>query len=670
VPHSEVPYRSPRRPPVRSSLPILLALLAALPGLGANAARAQDDLWLLDGNPLCVAAEGQTQPRICPDGAGGAFVAWEDQRAGARIFVTHVDGFGAIASGWPTNGAGISSVPSSDEFDQVLMPDGAGGVFVAWSDGRDPAGSRAYVKRLNGDGTVADGWPADGLLVSGYFQVPRTLLPDGAGGVLVIVSEYFFVPDVIDLFAHHVLPGGTKDPSWPAAGRSLLGAQPQVHSALPTADGSGGFIVAWSSGSYPAIVARALHFGGDGIADPAWPASGLRLCAGGLTDVALDGTGGGYVVVGRAGATDSDLFAQRFTSTGSLATGWGPEGVALCTAAGETGACFVVSDGASGMIAAWEDFRGGFEDQNIYARRISGDGTSPPGWDSQGNPLSSAPFSQELKGLISDSQGGAIACWYDHRDQKTTLGDVYAQRIGPGGTPPPGWPPDGQGICTNAADQDLPIVATNGAGGAIVAWRDYRNDELGDIYAGRVRQDAVTPVLAAVARAVVEPDHVQVVWRLAGARGTYVLVERSAGSGAWERRGTIPVDESDEATFDDREVTAGARYGYRIVAEDAGPIGEIWLQTPNATGFALRGPTPNPAQGALVASFSLPNAGQCRLELFDSSGRGVLARDLGRLERGEHRVPLGASRDLAPGIYRLVLSSGDRRATVPISILK
>jgi hypothetical protein len=651
---------------------ILPALIAGLLGLGvtASAARAQDDLWMLDGNPLCTTVEEQTQPRICPDGAGGAFVAWEDQRAGARIFLTHVDGFGAIAAGWPTNGAGVSSVPSSDEFDHVLMPDGAGGVCVAWSDGRDPAGSRAYVKRLNGDGTVAPGWPTDGLLVSDYFQVPQALLPDGAGGVLVIVSQYFFGPDVIDVFAHHILPGGTKDPGWPAAGRSLLGTQPQVRSARTYADGSGGLVVVWTTGSYPTIETRALHFGGDGIADPAWPSSGLRLCAGSFWDAALDGTGGGYVVVSHLGATDGDLFVQRFTSTGSLATGWDPEGVALCTAAGDPGACFVVSDGASGMIAAWDDFRDGFEDQNVYARRISADGTSPPGWNSQGNTLSAAPFGQEIRGLISDSQGGAIACWYDHRGQESSLGDVYAQRIGPNGTPAPDWPPDGQGICTNASDQDLPILATNGASGAILAWRDYRNGELGDIYAGRVRLDAVTPVLAAVARTVVELDHVQVVWRLAGARGTTVLVERSAEGGAWERRGSIPVDGSDEAVFDDREVMAGARYGYRILAGHERPIGEIWLQIPGAMAFALRGLTPNPARGALMASFTLPGAGQCRLEVLDLSGRRVLARDLGRLERGEHRVPLGTSRDLAPGVYLLVLSSGDRRVTARACIVE
>jgi hypothetical protein len=629
----------------------------------APVAWAQGNLWMQDGNPLCTATSGQTRPAICSDGAGGAFVAWEDNRDGSRIFLTHVTGSGVIATGWPMDGFGVSSLPPSGEYDQVLVPDGAGGVYVAWSDNRDPTGSASYVKRLSGDGTIVPGWPANGRIISGYFQTPRALLPDGADGVLVIVSEYFFVTDVIDLFAHHVLPGGTLDPSWPVAGRSLLGTQPHVHSAAAHADGSGGLFVAWTSGPFGASEARALHFDGSAIVDPSWPSSGLLLCSGAASGFALDGSGGGYVAVSGQHLSEVGLFVQRFTATGARASGWDSGGVAVCTAAGGQASVSMVPDGASGIIAAWDDYRDGFDDNNIYARRISSDGTSPAGWDAQGNKLSSAPHGQELKGLISDSQGGAIACWYDHRGQNTTQGDIYAQRIGPNGAPAPGWPMDGKELCTNASDQDLPVIATDGASGALVAWRDYRNNDDQDIYAARVGADAVTEVLAAVARTMVAPDHVQVVWRLAASPGASVSVERAVEGGPWQARATRVVDGSDEVTYEDREVAPAARYGYRLVVDGMGPLGEIWLRIPEATGFALRGFTPNPARGKLVASFTLPGAGSCRLELLDVSGRRVLARELGRLDPGAHRIELGPSRDLAPGVYLLLLQSEGRSAS-------
>ena len=41
-------------------------------------------------------------------------------------------------------------------------------------------------------------------------------------------------------------------------------------------------------------------------------------------------------------------------------------------------------------------------------------------------------------------------------------------------------------ICTASSDQLQPQLTTDGAGGAIITWEDYRNDIDGDIYAQRV----------------------------------------------------------------------------------------------------------------------------------------------------------------------------------------
>jgi hypothetical protein len=420
--------------------------------------------------------------------------------------------------------------------------------------------------------------------------------------------------------------------------------------------------VRWTSGSFADPVSRVLHFGGNGIADPSWPASGLLLGSGNTAGLVLDGSGGGYVCFSGHRAADSGLYLQRFTAAGALASGWDPAGVPLCTAAGGQYSPFVVSDGASGIIAAWGDFRDGFDDDNIYCRRVSTDGTSPLGWDSQGNKMSSAPSTQEIKGLISDSQGGAIACWVDG-------GNIYAQRMDANGSPAPGWPADGKALCTNASDQDLAVLAADGAGGAIVAWRDYRNNDDQDIYAARVRYDAVTPVLVAVARSDVAPDHVRVVWRLAAWRGESVVVERAAQVGGWEPRATLVVDGSNEVTYEDRDVIPGARFGYRLVVGGMDRLGETWFRIPAAAGFTLSGLVPNPARGALVALFTLPGPGSCRLEVFDTSGRRVIARELDGLGPGEHRVGLGTSRDLAPGVYRLVLRSGGRSASARVCVL-
>jgi hypothetical protein len=52
------------------------------------------------------------------------------------------------------------------------------------------------------------------------------------------------------------------------------------------------------------------------------------------------------------------------------------------------------------------------------------------------------------------------------------------------------WPTDplvNVPFCTAASTQKSPTIVTDGAGGAIVTWSDYRSGSYSDIYAQRVR---------------------------------------------------------------------------------------------------------------------------------------------------------------------------------------
>ena len=64
--------------------------------------------------------------------------------------------------------------------------------------------------------------------------------------------------------------------------------------------------------------------------------------------------------------------------------------------------------------------------------------------------------------------------------------DIYAQRINSAGAVQ--WPVNGTAICTASDDQEYPAIASDGAGGAIVTWSDFRRYDFTslDIYAQRV----------------------------------------------------------------------------------------------------------------------------------------------------------------------------------------
>src|SRR5262249_3423658 len=122
--------------------------------------------WTPGGVPVCTANAGQFLTTVVPDGAGGVIVAWEDDRhlttGGVDIYAQRVNGAGGVQ--WMADGIPVC-VASDDQVFPVLVADGGGGAVVAWHDYRDYAtsGVDVYAQRVNGAGVVQ--WAADGVPV-------------------------------------------------------------------------------------------------------------------------------------------------------------------------------------------------------------------------------------------------------------------------------------------------------------------------------------------------------------------------------------------------------------------------------------------------------------------------------------------------------------------------
>ena len=88
-------------------------------------------------------------------------------------------------------------------------------------------------------------------------------------------------------------------------------------------------------------------------------------------------------------------------------------------------------------------------------------------WQVDGNPISVATGDQSSPQLISDGAGGAIVTWKDSRSGNY---DIYAQRVNASGAVQ--WAANGVALCTATGDQYSPRIVSDGAGGAIVTWED------------------------------------------------------------------------------------------------------------------------------------------------------------------------------------------------------
>src|SRR5262249_5438513 len=146
----------------------------------------------------------------------------------------------------------------------TVVPDDAGGVLVAWYDGRGGKND-TYAQRVAGDGTAL--WIANGVLACSSTRSQYTPRGgrDGAGGMLLAIQE-LTVGDFnsVDVIAQRIDGAGARPAGWPAAGIPAGAATgPQVNHRIAP-DGAGGAFFAWDDyrGSSPQVYAQHLQADG------------------------------------------------------------------------------------------------------------------------------------------------------------------------------------------------------------------------------------------------------------------------------------------------------------------------------------------------------------------------------------------------------------------------
>lgn len=194
-----------------------------------------------------------------------------------------------------------------------------------------------------------------------------------------------------------------------------------------------------------------------------------------------DGAGGMFTTwYDYRSGTHPDIYAQRLNAAG--VPQWTSGGVAVCVATDDQLLPSVISDGAGGAIIAWHDGRtGGVNNADIYAQKLNAAGVAQ--WTADGVLISSAARNQFVPELASDGAGGAIITWYDYRNNFSTP-DVYAQRVNAAGVVE--WLLDGIEIAVIQGSQIGPRIVPDGAGGAVIVWLDFRSLTHYEVYAQRV----------------------------------------------------------------------------------------------------------------------------------------------------------------------------------------
>ena len=251
----------------------------------------------------------------------------------------------------------------------------------------------------------------------------------------------------------------------------------QQGSAIVT-DGQAGAIITWQDNRNGNSDIYAQRIDSAGVVQ--WITNGLPICtaSGDQEHISVETGGIGETIITWEDYRNGnlDVYAQKVSNFGLVE--WALGGVAICVNNDYSQSPKIISDSLGGAVITWHDHRNGTSD--IYAQRINSAGVVQ--WITNGVPICTIAGDQSSPEIISDGQSGAIITWMDGRNTNGYL-DVYCQRINNNGIVQ--WTNGGLPVCTANQSQSGAIMSTDNLGGAVIAWHDYRNGN-SDIYAQRI----------------------------------------------------------------------------------------------------------------------------------------------------------------------------------------
>jgi hypothetical protein len=415
---------------------------------------------------VCNATGNQTKLRALPDGTGGWYAFWLDDRTdgiNAEVYGQRYDAEGYAQ--WTANGELMVTVPGEnikeltaalldngnvvlayiqgpsvysnaiqamafdpagdpawgtptviDEvgngvlgLDQVNAIPAAGGAFLGWYDNFQGGSNLINVLRINNDGSLP--WGTGGQYVEDAFYGPFELHTDGANGLMVQWRTGNGTGAA--LYAMRVDANGAD--VWADTVR-VSANSPGLNYGFHTVEMGGGTqVTAWRDVPGNIVMARL-----DNTGALTYPASPLPVCTYAsyhdLPRLAVsDGALFAVWADNRPPANTGDLYLQKFDADGApLWTVDGIAGLQIQTSFATTG--MVASDSGAVIVATDSQVEG------YAAMRVREDGAQA--WSTYGL-FCTAPFRPFYteRTEMPDDDGGVVSFW------RSWAGDLYAGRI-------------------------------------------------------------------------------------------------------------------------------------------------------------------------------------------------------------------------------------------------
>lgn len=539
------------------------------------------------GNVLvCGADNEQGQVKLCPDGAGGCYLAWTDKRnlgsTQEDVYIQRLNASGQPY--WTADGIPACGLPNKQESARVAASLNGGsqdGLIMCWQDYRvNNVVAEVYTQKFSPSGAAL--WQANGVHVCGDAEYDRDgsrLTTDLSGG-LMCAWEDMRAGDHLttsgDLYVSRVLSNGSlacgECGVEVASGAGLQGAP-----VMRADEGNGVFIVYTDTHAGSTALGykevsfsncsvsegETVVYGLDGIAtDPRSVPMGMGRVGVVWKDTRLIAGGPAlfYQVIDTTGEIHRTLNGDYLAPNNTGGSQYLQEGQRLC------------SDGASGFFVSFIDQRG--EVRLVRMSHVNASG-NVVGSDS-GNVVWYQPGVTQDQGpalIAPDLQGGAYIAWSGYTpsfsidlyvmrmnaqmqpvwEQPVQLtntgtddiinglvtnsdgtciiawqsGDLFTYNVSTARIAPDGAVAWTFEICSAVNDQDNCALIADGEGGAYYAWSDQRNDaSLRDIYAQHISASGAVSWTVNGIPVIIAPQHQnKPVLTMDSNRNLYVLWE-------------------------------------------------------------------------------------------------------------------------------------------------
>ena len=595
-------------------------------------------------------AASTTSPAIIASDKGSVIIAWSENWNGnnnTNIFVQRLNADGLPE--WKINGQAVTSgaVVQSGPY---IVTDGSGGVIIAWNDQRDGIDADIYAQHVSASGQVT--WSTSGVPVckAEKGQGITSMIADGKGGAIIAWGDYRNGV-YSNIYIQHISASGAI--KWNPNGLAVCPQPNFQHFPALLINSEGNTIVTWEDSRNGFLNIYAQMIGDDGKTK--WPTGGLPVYTAGhknfLPTIISDGEDGAIIAWLDYRRDDrSDIYAQKINKEGLVK--WPSGGVEIGRAVGWQRGPQMVSDNAGGAIVTWDDYRSGSNaNPNTYAQRVNREGIVE--WTQYGVAVCPTATRQYWSSVVSDSAGGAIITWKDNRYGNP--GDIYAQHLNAAGVH--SWNNNGVIISSAQNGQAFPAIVSINKQGAVIAWRDERNDNDGiendyEIYAQNInlggKIGCFTPVITD------QPLETQRAWQGTTAADLMVKATGHELKYQWFSNTTASTNSAKslfpagtEALFTPATAKEGTLYYYCMVTSKCdtlySALAKVMVEVP-VTALQIK-LSPNPTESFFSMTVTSPGNQTLHVRMFDMLGRLV------EYQQGARGQLLKLGERLATGMY-------------------